>query len=161
MVIDDIVNLLVLQRNGAAAPFIYSSYYKRIYVWLESTHQETVVLVNQGEPPVLEEALIEQKEPSSEPRAGFEQRAFVDALVGNLDGDYRLIRDIVNEVQLRAGLVVVGGLELREKTIQLEDGYIGDHHAPKSLESWGNVVGDSDFLDGMVEEVAEGEPTGR
>jgi len=110
-VTDNIEDLLAFDWNGAVAPFPQFSDDQRIRTPFQPADEEAVVLVDQRKPMVLEKAEVQQEQPSSQPRAGFEEGALVGAFVGDRPRDHRLSGDAVDEIEFEPGNVRVSRWE--------------------------------------------------
>ena len=123
------------------APFPQFLGDRRVRTPLETANEEAVVLVDQREPAELEEAKVQQKQPPGQPRTGFEQRALVGGLVGDLPGDHRLLGDVVDEIERQPRLAGVGRFELREEPAQPNDGCVYSDDVAELLEGRSEGVG--------------------
>ena len=62
----------------------------------------------------------------------------------------------MEQVELRSSLLLAEALVLlAQKPVQAQDGSIGDHHIPKSIELVANRVRDSDLVEHELDKVAE------
>ena len=147
-IVDDIEDLLALQRNGASAPFAQFCDNLGLRVGFEAADEVPAVLVNPREAAVLEVRQVKDQQPSAEPRSSVKFGTVVGTFAGKADFLDGPVSDVVEQVELRSSLLLAESLVfLVEKSVQPQNGCVGDHHVFELIEFVANSVGNGDLVE--------------
>lgn len=123
---------------------------------LQPADEEAAILVDAGEAVVFEVAQIEQQQPPLQPGAVAELAAFVSAFVGEVEPVKRAVGDVVDEVELRAGILVMGGwIRVGQQIVQSKDRRVVHDQVAEAGQFVGHRVGRRHFFEGLVDEFPE------
>lgn len=105
---------------------------------------------------VPEVAQVEQGQPAFHPGTVFERGTLVGAFAGEIQPFERPLGDVVDEVELRAGLVLVGSwIRLSQQVMRPEDRGVGHDQVAEAVELVSHCMRGFKLLERLVDELSE------